>query len=88
MALSSAEPSTHSRVRLKSRLCLSTAPATTSPARSPCSPKRATSPSSAAVSMSWFEASAYGPLERAKGIRLPPRMAILSGIVLRTFPFI
>ena len=88
MALSSAEPSTHSRVRLKSRLCLSTAPATTSPARSPCRPKRATSPSSAAVSMSWFEASAYGPLDRANGIRLPPRMAIFSGIVLRTFPFI
>ena len=35
-----------SRVRLKSRACLRTAPATTSPSCSPCRPKRATSPSS------------------------------------------
>ena len=55
------EPRTASRVRLKSRLCLMTAPATTSPSRSPASPWRATRPSSAAVSMSWLEASAYGP---------------------------
>ena len=41
----SREPSTLSRVRLKSRECLRTAPATTSPTCSPCSPKRATSPS-------------------------------------------
>ena len=54
----SLEPSTDSRVRLKSRACLSTAPATTSPSRSPSSPKRATSPSMAAVSISWLEASA------------------------------
>ena len=79
VAWSSVEPSTHSRVRLKSRLCLSTAPATTSPSRSPCSPKRATSPSSAAVSMSWLDASAYGPPERANGMRLPPRMAARRG---------
>ncbi len=54
----SLEPSTDSRVRLKSRLCLSTAPATTSPRRSPSSPKRVTSPSMVAVSISWFEAVA------------------------------
>ena len=52
------EPSTDSRVRLKSRECLSTAPATTSPTRSPSRPKRVTRPSIAAVSMSWLEASA------------------------------
>jgi hypothetical protein len=37
---------------------LSTAPATTSSTVAPASPKRATSPSSALVSMSWFEACA------------------------------
>ena len=47
MCGSSREPSTHSRVRLKSRLCLSTAPAATSPTRSPARPNRATSPSRA-----------------------------------------
>ena len=52
------EPRTASRVRLKSRLCLMTAPATTSPRRSPARPWRATRPSMAAVSMSWFAASA------------------------------
>ena len=52
------EPSTASRARLKSRECLSTAPATTSPSRSPSSPKRVTAPSIAAVSMSWLEAVA------------------------------
>ncbi len=41
-----------SRVRLKSRVCLSTAPAATSPSRSPCNPKRRTIPVSTAVSMS------------------------------------
>ena len=35
---SSSEPRTHSRVRLKSRACLSTAPATTSPTCSPARP--------------------------------------------------
>ena len=50
------EPSTDSRARLKSRECLSTAPATTSPSRSPSSPNRSTRPSSAAVSMSWLDA--------------------------------
>ena len=54
----SLEPSTDSRVRLKSRLCLSTAPATTSPRRWPSRPKRAASPSSAAVSISWLLAVA------------------------------
>ena len=51
-------PSTASRVRLKSRLCLRTAPPATSPRRASCRPKRATSPSSAAVSMSWLDARA------------------------------
>ena len=54
----SLEPSTDSRVRLKSRECLRTAPATTSPSRSPCSPKRSTRPSIAAVSISWLETPA------------------------------
>ena len=35
---SRAEPSTHSRTRLKSRECLSTAPAATEPRRSPARP--------------------------------------------------
>jgi hypothetical protein len=56
---------------------LSTAPAATSPITSPCSEKRLTRPSSAAVNMSWFDAFAYGPLDRAKGIRLPPMIATL-----------
>ena len=73
------EPSTASRVRLKSRLCLSTAPAATSPIRSPASPNRATSPSRAAVSMSWLEALAYFPLARANGMRFPPRIAARRG---------
>ena len=51
-------PSTHSRIRLKSRLCLSTAPPITAPSRSPARPNRSTSPPSAAVNMSWLEASA------------------------------
>ena len=50
-------PSTASRVRLKSRLCLSTAPAATSPSRSLARPNRSASPSSAAVSISWLVAS-------------------------------
>ena len=54
----SREPSTHSRVRLKSRECLSTAPATTSPSRSPRSSNRSTRPSMAAVSISWLETPA------------------------------
>ena len=73
------EPSTASRVRLKSRLCLSTAPAATSPIRSPASPNRATRPSRAVVSMSWLEALAYLPLARANGMRLPPRIAARRG---------
>ena len=77
----SAEPSTVSRARLKSRQCLMTAPATTSPTCSPAKPYRATRPSSAEVSMSWLEASAYAPNCRAKGMRLPPRMAALRGLV-------
>src|SRR3954469_3087294 len=71
----SLEPSTLSRVRLKSRACLRTAPATTSPTCCPCRPKRATRPSSVAVSMSWFDASAYFEFERANGMRLPPTIA-------------
>src|SRR6516165_3361977 len=70
-----AEPSTHSRVRLKSRLCLSTAPPTTTPSRSPASPNRSTRPSRAAVSMSWLDASAYAPSDLANGMRLPPSTA-------------
>ena len=54
----SREPSTLSRARLKSRLCLSTAPAATSPSRSSCRPNRLTRPSSAAVNMSWLLAVA------------------------------
>ncbi|CKS97406.1 Uncharacterised protein [Mycobacterium tuberculosis] len=54
----SSEPSTHSRIRLKSRLCLSTAPPTTMSSRSPASPNRSTKPLSAAVNMSWLDASA------------------------------
>src|SRR3954471_20496399 len=71
------EPKTLSRVRLKSRECLRTAPATTSPSCLPCRPKRATSPSSVAVSMSWLDACAYVELERANGIRFPPTIAAL-----------
>src|SRR4051795_1353184 len=69
------EPRTLSRVRLKSRECLRTAPATTSPSCLPWRPKRATSPSSVAVSMSWLDACAYFELERANGIRFPPTIA-------------
>ncbi len=54
----SLEPSTTSRARLKSRACLRTAPATNSPTISFSSPKRSTRPSSAAVSISWFETPA------------------------------
>ena len=54
----SALPSTHSRMRLKSRLCLSTAPPITAPSRSPARSKRSISPSRAAVNMSWLEAFA------------------------------
>ena len=75
----SLEPSTLSRARLKSRACLSTAPATTSPSRSPSSPNRTASPSIVAVSMSWLDASAYTLLERANGMRLPPRTATRRG---------
>ena len=57
-ARSSLEPSTTSRVRLKSRLCLRTAPAATCPTRSPASANRATRPSRAAPSMSGFDALA------------------------------
>ncbi len=32
--------------------------------------------------MSWLETSAYLPFERAKGIRLPPTMATLRGLVV------
>ena len=58
VAAESAEPRTASRVRLKLRGCLRTAPAVTWPMRSPWSPNRATRPSSVAVSISWFPASA------------------------------
>ena len=51
-------PSTDSRTRLKSLECLSTAPPATAPIRWPCRPKRATSPSIAAVNMSWLLALA------------------------------
>ena len=54
----SLEPSTDSRTRLKSRACLSTAPATTSPTAWPSRPKRVTSPSIVAVSISWLETPA------------------------------
>src|SRR5699024_2399008 len=76
------EPITVSRVRLKSRECLSTAPATTMPRASPWRLYRAARPSMAAVSMSWLDASAYLPFDRAKGIRLPPTMATLRGLVV------
>ncbi len=47
------------RVRLHvALLCLSIAPATTSPRRSPASPNRSARPSIAAVSMSWSDAFA------------------------------
>src|SRR3954451_8003880 len=75
----SLEPSTDSRVRLKSRECLRTAPATTSPIRCPWRPKRATRPSSVAVSMSWLDACAYAEFDRANGMRLPPRTAARRG---------
>src|SRR5690606_35285827 len=80
---SSAEPSTASRVRLKSRECLSTAPPPTSPRRSPARPKRATSPSIAAVSMSWLLALAYALPARPKGMRLPPRITARRGPAAR-----
>ena len=50
--------------------------------RSSWMPKRAMSPSIVVVSMSWFDASAYGPSERAKGMRLPPRTTadLVSGM--------
>src|SRR5699024_6057647 len=76
------EPITVSRVRLKSRECLSTAPATTMPRASPWRLYRAARPAMAAVSMSGLDASAYLPLDRAKGIRLPPTMATLRGLVV------
>src|SRR5690606_34288369 len=63
---------TDSRTRLKSRECLSTAPPTTSPSRSPWRPKRATRPSSAAVNISWLLADEYFFPARANGIRFPP----------------
>ena len=75
-------PSTHSRIKLKSRLCLSTAPPITAPNRSPSSPNRSTSPPSAAVNMSWLDASAYAPSERAKGMRLPPSTATRRPVFL------
>ena len=56
----SALPSTHSRIRLKSRLCLSTAPPITAPSCSPARSNRSTRPSSAAVNMSWLEALRVG----------------------------
>src|SRR4051794_8101997 len=80
----SLEPSTDSRVRLKSRECLRTAPATTSPSRAPCRPKRATRPSRVAVSMSWLDACAYVELERANGIRFPPTIAALRRSLWRS----
>src|SRR5690554_7376791 len=80
---SSAEPSTASRVRLKSRECLSTAPPPTLPRRSPARPKRATSPSIAAVSMSWLLALAYALPARPKGMRLPPRIIARRGPAAR-----
>jgi len=48
----------HARDFNLTRECLSTAPATTSPSRSPWRPKRSTSPSIAAVSISWLETPA------------------------------
>ena len=88
VSAASFEPSTDSRTRLKSRECLSTAPATTSPSRSPSRPKRVTSPSSAAVNISWLEASAYAVLERANGMRLPPSTATrrVSRFILLSWP--
>src|SRR5258705_3776548 len=71
----SALPRTHSRIRLKSGLCLSTAPPITAPSFSPSRLKRSMSPPSAAVNMSWLEAFAYAPSDRANGILLPPRTA-------------
>src|SRR6476469_2497325 len=74
------EPSTLSLVRLKSRECFNTAPAATSPTCRSCRPKRATSPSRVAVSMSWLDAWAYAELERANGIRFPPTIAALRRV--------
>ena len=51
-------PSTASRVRLKSRLCLRTPPAATSPRTSSSRESLPINASSVAVSMSWFEARA------------------------------
>jgi hypothetical protein len=58
VCLASVVDSTDSRVRLKSRACLMTAPATTSSSRWPCRLKRSIRPCSAAVSICWFDAVA------------------------------
>ena len=66
-------PRTDSRVRLMSRACFKTAPAATSPRRSPSRPWFEARPSMTVVSMSWLEAFAYCAFERANGMRFPPR---------------
>jgi hypothetical protein len=81
-------PSTHSRIRLKSRLCLSTAPPITAPSFSPDRLYRSINPPRAAVNMSWLEALAYAPSDRAKGIRLPPRMATRRRVSLAMRPIV
>src|SRR2546428_8842611 len=52
-----------------------TAPAATSPSFSPRRPNLSTRAESAAVSMSWSEASPYAVLLRAKGMRALPTIA-------------
>src|SRR5690606_19868209 len=67
--------SVDSRTRLKSRECLITAPAATSPKRWFSRPYLRTSPCSTADSMSWFERSRYAVFARQNGIRTPPTTA-------------
>src|SRR5690606_6846426 len=50
---------------------------------SPARPKRATSPSIAAVSMSWLLALAYALPARPNGMRLPPRITARPGPAAR-----
>ena len=66
-----------SRARLKSLACFITAPAATSPRRSPSKSKRLTSPLIEAVSISRLDACLYAVLLRTKGILLPPKIATL-----------
>src|SRR5699024_1031402 len=69
-----AAPSTGPRGRWKAVGCGRPARPATWPMFSRGSPKRAASPSLAEVGISRFVGFAYGLFERAKGMRLPPRM--------------